>query len=121
MNRTSALIVVLMTLGLVAGCSADPDEGGAADPEPVGDPNTTVASAGDPVPVTTSIPTSAPETSPVTVAVAAGDEVYLDTSSGQLIHRDGNGAYICVLRRQDDLADLRAGFTSAADLPAEAS
>ncbi len=111
-----------MTLGLVAGCAADPNEGGAADPEPAGDPTTTaVASAADRAPVTTPIPTSVPETSPVTVAVAAGDEVYLDTSSGQLIHRDGTGAYICVLRRQDDLADLRAGFTGDTDPPAEAS
>ncbi len=112
-----------MAFGLWAGCAADQDGAIPSDPEPDGEPATTPSEASPPAddsaPPSTAV--SEPDASPVTVAVAAGDEVYLDASSGQLIHRDGNGAYICVLRRSDDLADLRAGFNAASDTPAEAS
>lgn len=110
--------MVLVALGLSAGCAADADGGDVAD----SDLTTTAPTTSVPPAAASETPsTTVPASSSVTVVVAAGDEVYLDTSSGQLIHRDGAGAYICVLRRGDDLADLRAGFTGSDGPPTEAS
>ncbi len=67
-------------------------------------------------PSTTIPPTTAP---PESVVVAATDEVTLDPSTGQLIHRDGDGAYICVIRRLDDLAALRAPASRSSDAEEE--
>ncbi len=114
MSRALSLPLLVFVLLAAPACGGS-DGGDSASPTPPTtiEPLTTAPPAGESPPPTSVVVQSATLGS---VVVADTDEVYLDETSGQLIHRDSTGVYICVLLRTDDLAALRARAVQSSDV-----
>ena len=112
MTRVRVCLLLVPILLATSACGSTDGGGSSATPPPAFAAPVTTAPPAEASPPTSFVAQSATLGS---VVVAENDEVYLDTASGQLIHRDSAGIYVCVILRTDDLAALRARAVQSSD------